>query len=274
MNPKAENALENKNNKPNKPMKKLQSALLAALITGLAAVPAAKASLIISAVGVDSATKADWRTTNVTKPYTVGANTIYGTDGYVAMNTGKTAISTSFTNLENAATGTLASLPSWATFAAVNNGWSTFAGPGFDDPTLTPGPSVGNITSGLVYRSLTTGSTALFTLALGANTPADVRIGFIHNGVGLSPLTSMTLSGTGSSDTSASVGGANDDIIRYVFFDVQNGANQTLTLSYNVPGTDNYGFSGLTLDVVPEPSTWAMLLGGVGLLAIWRRRRA
>jgi hypothetical protein len=29
----------------------------------------------------------------------------------------------------------------------------------------------------------------------------------------------------------------------------------------------------LTTAVVPEPSTWAMLLGGAGLLAFWRMRR-
>jgi hypothetical protein len=42
-------------------------------------------------------------------------------------------------------------------------------------------------------------------------------------------------------------------------------------------GTDSFlraPIDGLQLVAVPEPSTWAMMLGGVGMLGIFRRRRA
>ena len=34
------------------------------------------------------------------------------------------------------------------------------------------------------------------------------------------------------------------------------------------------GFDDIEVDVVPEPGTWAMMLGGLAVLLFWQRRRA
>jgi hypothetical protein len=56
-----------------------------------------------------------------------------------------------------------------------------------------------------------------------------------------------------------------------------NDSGSALTGGYVGFGTDqwdNIGFNNLSVTTVPEPSTWAMMLGGLGTLALLRRRRA
>ena len=48
----------------------------------------------------------------------------------------------------------------------------------------------------------------------------------------------------------------------------------TLSWYYNPSGDNNLGQEELLLTVVPEPSTWAMLVGGLITLIFWTRRRA
>jgi hypothetical protein len=50
------------------------------------------------------------------------------------------------------------------------------------------------------------------------------------------------------------------------------GATQTVQISD--PNNISAVFSAYELRAVPEPSTWAMLLGGLGMLTMFRRRRA
>jgi len=47
----------------------------------------------------------------------------------------------------------------------------------------------------------------------------------------------------------------------------------TLSFYYNPNGDNGVGQEELLLTVVPEPSTWAMLLGGLATLLFWTRRR-
>jgi hypothetical protein len=47
------------------------------------------------------------------------------------------------------------------------------------------------------------------------------------------------------------------------------GANSFLVLYQNT----NTGVDDIDVEVVPEPSTWALMLGGLGLLFLWQRRR-
>ncbi len=47
------------------------------------------------------------------------------------------------------------------------------------------------------------------------------------------------------------------------------GANSYLVLYQNsVSGADD-----IEVEVVPEPGTWAMMIGGVAMLVFWQRRR-
>ncbi|MEI8309723.1 MAG: PEP-CTERM sorting domain-containing protein [Verrucomicrobiota bacterium] len=265
-------------------MKAPKFALLAALLTGLAAVPAAKAA-VITAVGVDTTTGANWRTTTVSKPYDVNGDKVYGTDGYLALATGGSG-NTAVTAASAVAAGTQggkttsASLPSWATFAAIDFGrqWNWYntalSANNFNDPTLTPGPSVANIVSGLSYANtglVVVGPRDYFTLTLGAATPANFRLGLINNGVG-SGMTSITLTSGTDTATQAVGSPANDNVMRYVFFDLQNAASKTFTITITGnPG--NQGLSGLSFDVVPEPSTWALLAFSLTSVMVLRRRR-
>jgi hypothetical protein len=40
----------------------------------------------------------------------------------------------------------------------------------------------------------------------------------------------------------------------------------------NYPTNSLYLYDG-NLEVVPEPSTWALMIGGLALLVVWQRRR-
>ena len=73
-------------------------------------------------------------------------------------------------------------------------------------------------------------------------------------------------SGTGSSfiiyDTGGSITGPG-------------GLTQDFNISYTADSTGN-AFSGgndIALQAVPEPSTWAMMLGGLGMLGFYQRSR-
>ena len=51
-------------------------------------------------------------------------------------------------------------------------------------------------------------------------------------------------------------------------------ANDTITIAGQDSNISTPYISGITFDnTVPEPSTWVMLLGGMGALALLRRRR-
>ena len=47
----------------------------------------------------------------------------------------------------------------------------------------------------------------------------------------------------------------------------------TLSFYYNSLADGGVGQEELLLTVIPEPSTWAMLVGGLAALVFWTRRR-
>lgn len=231
---------------------------LALLLAGIAP---GQASDILTAVGVDTNTGAGWRTTTVVKPFAVndgsGLQNVYGKEGYLALATGSAGayvpgVPTAEVTTGNATTAAagmsaLNNLPSWVTIAAVGTGWnwwSPFPEVPFDNPTLTPGPSVADIASGSPFKSAPSGS--FFTLIFGASAPTNMRIGFLESS---NYPDGMTLSNAVSGAYATQMAGSGT--MRYVFFDVQNAANQTLTLSLIVPSQNNYGMSAFTFDVIP-----------------------
>lgn len=265
-------------------MKLHQRAGMLAVILALGLTSAgARASVMVTAVGVDTTTQAGWRTTTVVKPFAinnggVGLQNVYGKDGYLTMATtladysgdhavnGLSAAEAITGNAATTAAGmsALSSLPSWVTIAAVGTGWNWYNNWNamlFDDPTLPPGTSVADLSAGNSYKSAGDGD--FFTLTFGANAPGKIRIGFVDI---WHPI-SMTLSGASSTATQVE---GDAGALRYVFFDVQDAAGQTLTLSLDVSSQNNYGMSAFTFDVIPEPSSVALL--GLGGLLLWRRR--
>jgi MYXO-CTERM domain-containing protein len=77
----------------------------------------------------------------------------------------------------------------------------------------------------------------------------------------------------------------NATLVNQTFTNVQSAQNYFTNLTLDLGSTTNIsaqftitgdGFGvGATLETVqaaPEPSTWALMLGGFGLLAFWRRR--
>jgi len=46
-----------------------------------------------------------------------------------------------------------------------------------------------------------------------------------------------------------------------------------VTISANGTGQDFANLNGFQIEVAPEPSTWAMLFGGLGMLAFFVRRK-
>ncbi len=265
------------------------TAIRLALVTFTVYSSQALAAPVLTAVGVDTTTKADWRTTTTVKPYTIGSNTIYGTDGYSTLATRPTgsssvvSVATSEVLTGNAATTTagisaINDVPSFVTISAIGTGWNWYnsGNPGatIDNPSLTPGPVVADTRLGLSFRSLSGSATDLFTLTFAADAPDNIRIGILQEGTG-GAISSFSLTSGAASATQSITGMAsNDHLMRYVFFDIQNAANQTVTLSLTGSGgVNNYGIGGFSFDVIPEPSTTVLLAAGAVALVVTGRKR-
>ena len=86
-----------------------------------------------------------------------------------------------------------------------------------------------------------------------------------------------TFSITGSSPQSDTGANASSFIngVNYVDFDsvVASDNEIVVTISANGTGQDFANLNGFQIEVAPEPSTWAMLFGGLGMLAFFVRRK-
>ena len=151
--------------------------------------------------------------------------------------------------------------------------------------TITYSTGGPNPPANLTATSLTLASTATYVVNItGTSTGTDANL----NDIGTSTV--LTLTGTASS--SLSLGGAtlqvNDvgatitagQVFKFIKYDgsanVWDGTTfGTITSLGGNQYTVNYaaGDPFVELQAVPEPGTWAMLLGGFGVLAFWQRSR-
>ncbi len=238
---------------------------------------------VLTAVGTDL-NDPSWRTASVPKSQDNNGDNIYGTNGYFLPRFNSAAGTVAFTNTTG--NGTINTLPAYLTLAAATGGTGPNDAYGaklaIDNPTAT-----GTAASGIAFQSAVgpTGTNPFFTFTISTGVPAGtLRIGILSDtsaGNGNIP-TSFTLAqtagtGTGTvtlADALAPTAAAQAD---WYFFDIANAAaGDVYTLSLGTTtavANAKPTISGVTLDVVPEPSSWAMMLAGVVGFAGWTRRR-
>lgn len=245
--------------KPNK----FKSALPLAVIF-LASLAVNSNAASIAFLGSDGTTAANWRTTTTIKSSTFDPNgdNAYGTDGYYfgsGPNTGNTTTPT-----------VLLSSPSYVSSITTSGlFYSTAPYTNFDNPTLPIGSSVADVKGGLYYNngtkfSFTVGSATEFILTVmwGGNALAP------DNNTTPSSISVVQTAGSGSGTaTSSSLPVLNTG--EYAFFRVNAAAGDSFNI--NIAATSLQGLTGIAFETVPEPS--AALLGGLGMLALLRRRR-
>jgi hypothetical protein len=148
-------------------------------------------------------------------------------------------------------------------------------------------PLGGTFTNGAWYTSGLTSTSDpvnVFTLTFGSGSPSSARIGILVGATefqAAAPLdypATLSLAGTGATTQTQTVTVPGTRTADWYFFDVTGiVAGNTFTLAASRIGdVADHRFNpvnGVAISVIPEPSSIAMLLGGVGALALLRRRR-
>ncbi len=239
---------------------------------------------VLTAVGTDL-NDPSWRTATVPKSQDNNGDNIYGTNGYFLprFNSGTGTVAFSTANNTN---GTLNTLPAYLTVAAAPGATGPNSQYGAKLPIDNP-TAAGTAASGVAFQSAVgpTGTNSFLTFTINTGVPTGtLRIGILSDtsaGNGNIP-TSFTLAqttgtGTGNvtlADALAPTAAAQAD---WYFFDIANAvAGDVYTLSLGTTtavANAKPTISGVTLDVVPEPSTWAMMFAGVIGWVGWALRR-
>jgi autotransporter-associated beta strand protein len=256
---------------------------------------------LISGVVADTGADTGGLTKSGTGTWTLSASNPY--TGATTVNAGALIVSGSLTgSVATVNTGGTLEVDGSVTDSPVLSGGAlqgtgtvpAFSSTSGDDSTVAPGLTIGSTAAGQLTASgnvtLNTGDT--FSIRVGVAGPTDsdsLNIGantLTLNGATLAVNTGAFASGattdqlydivvgTGAGNTVGTFDFGGNPLANEAEFTTN--TNYTYQIFYNVLGTDPTQAGSddvLELVSVPEPSTWASLLGGLGLLIVWQRSR-
>jgi hypothetical protein len=250
------------------------------VVIGLAVVIAAgqAPAATITTPGADADDVDTWRTTSVSKSLDADGDDVYGTAGYVLYYTESADYDGSYKSSDSSPLGHSATLKSVPSYLTLTDNFQDRVGlsktyPNLDDPEKAPGSSVSDVKTGRAMR-VNVGSWML-RIKIGSGAPADgLRVGVIAPNGGSDAVDKVEISqkvgGSASGEYTSVVTG--EDPLTIYFFDLK-GYDQDDEFQLVLSGNSET-YSGLTFDVIPEPTTMAFVgLGAAGLL-LRRRRRA
>ncbi|WP_411828200.1 PEP-CTERM sorting domain-containing protein [Luteolibacter sp. AS25] len=269
-------------------MKKIPHSLLA---VSLALIPVADAAVTISTVGSGSgysATGAEvtgYYTTSVAKTFDEISDNKYGTDGYYIFGGTNANNGAEYNTAGAFVSSTPSFVSAFSADEAVTLTRRNASQASIDDPTAAiNGDNFGN--SGYLMNNATAGTTGQPMMSFSVSTLVTTyfRLGIIAGSEeatdGRYDPTALALffddndaltTDPSASFTALPVVGAGDAGI--VFFDIILDAGTTGTFSITADErSNNPTINGITFDLIPEPSSSMMLLGGAGLLVLRRRR--
>ena len=240
---------------------------------------------VLTAVGTDL-NDPSWRTATVPKSQDNNGDNIYGTNGYFLPRFNSAGSTVAFSTA-NGTNGTINTLPAYLTVAAAPGATGPNSQYGAKYAIDNPNVAGATAASGIAFQSVVgpTGTNPFLTFTINTGVPTGtLRIGILSDtsaGNGNIP-TSFTLAQTTGTDTGtvmladalAPTAAAQAD---WYFFDIANAvAGDVYTLSLGTTTTVANAkptLGGVTLDVVPEPSTWALMLAGAAGFVGWTFRR-
>ncbi|CAA6692159.1 MULTISPECIES: PEP-CTERM sorting domain-containing protein [unclassified Lentimonas] len=273
-------------------------AILAASLTSQAAITADVVGdgTNYDILGTTNATDAltnqanSYRSTGVTKTFDVGVNdNVYGTDGVFMFGNGLVADNGRPYSLHTQVGASFATFSAGANFSSVAA--DATQGP-MDDPTLTPGTTVadwGVVGFGTKADTGNAGAWGeVLEFTFDASTPQQFRIGLFAGTQSAAdgrwdPTGIRLTDGSGNVLTDgvddATVGGLvnnTNGAPNIVFFDIDLDGALSGTFGIEISqrnASQGGSLTGVTFDVIPEPSSYALLAGCLALTSVMLRRR-
>jgi hypothetical protein len=227
-----------------------------------------------------------WSSSAVTKTSDIGADNRYGTDGYTWMNANNSGtVTTALASIAESA-------PSYASGGIAYTGATTEGGSGVsgsfsgaDDRLLPNGTGTANVGYAGVNYFGATGNPQntmqqlfAYTMTRSMNIGETIRLGVVLDSLSDAAIGANALRIVAGGTADATGVASRSGVMDMYFFDITGlTSGQNIEIWASKTGTNQAnGFraitiGGVTFDSVPEPST--TLLGALGFLALFRRRR-